>query len=87
MAGRYKNLTQPNGQPVDEFFGQGTPLESGNDNAEIIREMYGMIWWLAMMLCQQHTGRKVPHRDAVLACIQLAQNNVAEGLTRGESGN
>jgi hypothetical protein len=85
MAGSYRNITQTDGTPK-ENFGVGSSLDNEGDIIEALQKCYGMIWWLAIMLCEQHTSRRVAIRDSVLACIKLAETNAGVGRERGESG-
>ena len=66
MTSPYSKMTKEDGTPADQFFGAGTTLESDEEVIGALRQCYGMIWWLAEMLCAGHSGRINPPKGCHL---------------------
>jgi hypothetical protein len=90
MAGSFGHMTNDDGTPYDDRFGEGSMLENGGDVVEALEECYGMIWWLAEAVAyrdedpstRQALGR-VP-RERVLPYIERARAAHSEGVRLGK---
>ena len=82
----YNKITNTDGTPVDRFFGYGTVIENPEEVTAVIREQYGMVWWLAEMVCSGYSGRAQVSRESIMATIELARLNATKGRGRGGSG-
>jgi hypothetical protein len=69
MAGGYGHVVQKDGNLVSDIR-IPEMLDTGGDVVETIREMYGMIWYLA--------GTHSPDREK--AVIEDARHNYQQGL-------
>jgi hypothetical protein len=83
---QFKKITNPDGTPVDRFFGNGTVLDTPEEVSSAIRELYGMVWWLGEMVCAGYSARANVSRDAIMSSIELARLNSTKGRGRGGSG-
>jgi hypothetical protein len=83
---QFKKITNPDGTPVDRFFGNGTVLHTPEEVSAAIRELYGMVWWLGEMVCAGYSARANVSRDAIMSSIELARLNSTKGRGRGGSG-
>jgi mannose/cellobiose epimerase-like protein (N-acyl-D-glucosamine 2-epimerase family) len=77
-------MTNDDGTPFDERFGEGSMLENGGDVVEALEECYGMVWALAVAAVARQTGRPATRAEA-LEVIDRAQKASDTGAALGRT--
>jgi hypothetical protein len=82
----WRAVTRDGGKAYDENFAIGVNATSQEEVIAVVRELYGMIWYLATRLDSELPGQSSDTRKSVQGLIEDARRNAEIGIFRGNSG-
>lgn len=86
MAGSWGHMTNDDGTPYDDRYGEGSMLENGGDVIEALEQCYGMVWWLAreVAMCRARSWPVPVGREVIMDEIERAVERSRDGAVIGK---